>query len=140
MTIPAPTAELHDRLGLEVIEADEHRVVGVMPVEGNRQPAGFLHGGATAAMVEGLASIGAWCAARPDRHPLGVDLNVTHLSAVRSGTVTGVATAVRIGTGSAVYSVEVTDEHDHLVALGRMTLRLLPRREPVSPSSCSCGR
>ncbi|WP_260465028.1 PaaI family thioesterase [Arachnia propionica] len=137
MTIPTPAAELHERLDLQVLEADAHRVVGVMPVEGNRQPAGLLHGGATAAMVEGLASIGAWCAAQPDRQPVGVDLNVTHLAAVRSGTVTGVATAVRIGTGSAVYTVVVTDEHDHTVALGRMTLRLLPRRDGLSPSSCA---
>ncbi|RRD04959.1 PaaI family thioesterase [Arachnia propionica] len=127
MTDLPPDAEFHRRLGIEILEADAERVVGRMPVVGNRQPAGLLHGGATAALVEGLGSVAAWLAGQPDRLPVGVDLNVTHLRPARGGVVTGVATAVRIGSGTAVYTVEVTDEQGRPTAVGRLTCQLLPR-------------
>ncbi|MDO5067484.1 MAG: PaaI family thioesterase [Propionibacteriaceae bacterium] len=127
MTDLPPVAELHTRLGIEILEATPERVVGRMPVMGNRQPAGLLHGGATAALMEGLGSVAAWLAGQPDRLPVGVDLNVTHLRPVRAGTVTGVATAIRIGTGTVVHTIEVTDEQGRPTAVGRLTCQLLPR-------------
>lgn len=131
MTHLPPVAELHERLGIEILQASAERVVGQMPVVGNRQPAGLLHGGATAVLVEGLGSVAAWFAGLPDRFPVGVDLNVTHLRPVRSGVVTGVATAIRIGTGTAVHAVEITDDEGRLTAVGRLTCQLLP----VAPGS-----
>lgn len=119
-----PVAELHERLGIKICQASAERVVGRMPVVGNRQPAGLLHGGATAALVEGLASVAAWHAAQPDRIPVGVDLNVTHLRPADGGFVQGVATAVRIGSGTAVYSVTVSDEQGRPTAVGRLTCQL----------------
>lgn len=85
---------LGDKLGIRIIEASGDRVLGTMPVEGNQQPYGLLHGGASAALAETLGSIGAMLHAGPGRYAVGVDLNVTHHRSATSGLVTGVATAV----------------------------------------------
>ena len=121
--LPSP---LDDRMGLELIELTPHRVVGRMPVAGNTQPAGLWHGGASGVLVESLASMGSWAFARPDRLPVGVDLNVTHHRAVRTGWVTGVATPLHLGRTSTCYEVVLTDDDGRRVATGRLTCRLLP--------------
>ncbi len=117
-------AALHDRLGIEIVETGPDRVVGRMPVEGNTQPFGLLHGGATASLVEGLASYGATMYALPDRLAVGVDLHVTHHRAARSGTVTGVALPLHRGRTVATYEVVVTDESGERLATGRLTCLL----------------
>lgn len=121
-----PLAPLHDRLGITLVEVSGERVLATMPVSGNTQPAGLLHGGATAALIEGAASVAAWCYAQPDRQPVGVDLNVTHLRPVATGQVTAEATAVRLGRSTAVYAVEVRNGDGQVSALGRLTCQLLP--------------
>src|SRR5215467_16381631 len=85
---------LPDRMGIKVIEASVERVVGVMPVDGNTQPYGLLHGGASCVLAETLGSIGAALHALRLQGGItvGVDLNATHHKGVRSGSVTGVAT------------------------------------------------
>ncbi len=130
-----PLTELHERLGIEILRAEATEVVGTMPVVGNRQPAGLLHGGATAALVEGLASLAAWLEAGPDRSPVGVDMNVTHLRPARAGRVTGTAKPIRVGHSTAVYAVEVVDESGRLTAIGRLTCNLVAAGG-ISPSSC----
>ncbi len=120
-----PASELDKALGLEVLEVSATRAVGRLPVLGNRQPFGLLHGGATAALVETLGSLAAAAHAHPDQIPVGVDLNVTHLAAARSGHVTGTATAVHRGRTTAVYQVEVVDDAGHRTAVGRLTCRLI---------------
>lgn len=123
------TSELHDRMGIEITALAADRVVGTLPVEGNRQPAGLLHGGATAVLVEGLASMGAVAHGRATgRMAVGVDLNVTHVRAVREGRVTGVATPLHLGSRVAVYEVEVTDPAGRRTAVGRLTCQLLDAR------------
>ena len=139
MTDAIPHSPLHDRLGIQVTAVSAESATGIMPVAGNTQPAGYLHGGATAVLIEGLASLAAWRYAQPERIAVGVDLNVTHLRPASGGTITGRATAVRLGTGVAVYHVEVRDGRDHLTAVGRLTCQLVPAPEAVSPSS-ACGR
>ena len=121
--LPSP---LDDRMGLELLELTADRVVGRMPVSGNTQPAGLWHGGASGVLVESLASMGSWAFARPDRLPVGVDLNVTHHRAVRDGWVTGVATPLHLGRSSTCYEVVLTDDAGRRVATGRLTCRLLP--------------
>ncbi len=127
-TAPPPSS-LHEKLGIEITRASSAEVVGSMPVAGNTQPAGLLHGGATAALVEGLASLAAWLHAQPERVAVGVDLNLTHLRPVVSGRVTGRAVPVHLGNGTAVHTVEVSDDQGRLTAVGRLTSRLVFPRE-----------
>ena len=124
-TTALPSSSLHEKLGIEITRASAAEVVGSMPVAGNTQPAGLLHGGATAALIEGLASLAAWLHAHPERVAVGVDLNVTHLRAVASGRVTGRAVPVRLGNGTVVHTVDVYDDEGRLTAIGRLTSQLL---------------
>ena len=97
-----------------------------MPVEGNTQPYGLLHGGASVVLAETLGSVGSALHAAPDRLSVGVDINATHHRAVRSGTVTGVATAVHLGRTMASYEVVITDERGKRVCTSRITCALVP--------------
>lgn len=119
-------APLDTKLGLEVLELAPRRVVGRIPVEGNQQPFGLLHGGATAVLVETLGSLGAVAHGQPTHGAVGVDINVTHLRATRSGWVTGTATAVHLGRSTAVYQVDIADDGGRTIAVGRITCRLVP--------------
>lgn len=119
------TARLAARMGIVVTAAAAHRVVGTMPVEGNTQPYGLLHGGATCVFAETLGSIGAALHAGRDRGAVGVDINATHHRGVRSGLLTGVATPVHRGRSVATYEVVVWDEIGHRVATARLTCKLI---------------
>ena len=121
---PLPVAPLHQRLGVTVVEAGPRRCVGTMPVAGNTQPYGLLHGGASCVLVEGLGSIAAMLHAGPERIAVGVDLNVTHHRGVRSGVVRGTATALHLGRTVATYEVVVVDDADRRVCTGRLTCHL----------------
>lgn len=119
------SSELHDRMGIHVTTIGTERVIGTMPVEGNRQPLGFLHGGASAVLIEGLASLGATAhALGTGRVAIGVDLNVTHLRAVSDGVVTGTAVPIHLGGRVAVYEVTLADEQGRRTAIGRLTCQL----------------
>jgi len=127
-------AELTTRMGIEILEASAARVVGRMPVEGNRQPYGILHGGASVVLAETLGSIGAAIHAGPGRIAVGVDVNATHHRSVTSGWVTAVATAVALGSTVACYDVALTDEDSRRTATARLTCVL---RDAPAPSSSS---
>ncbi|MQM25947.1 PaaI family thioesterase [Glycomyces albidus] len=122
--------ELGARMGIAVLEAAPERVVATMAVEGNRQPYGLLHGGASAVLAETLGSIGSMLHAGPDRIAVGVDLNVTHHRAVRSGTVTGVATPIHRGRSTATYEIIVSDEDDRRICTGRLTCMIRDAPKP----------
>ena len=109
------------RMGIEVVEASAERVVGRMPVEGNTQPYGLLHGGASVVLAESLGSIGSALQAGPDRVAVGLDINATHHRAARSGFVTGTATALSLGNTLASYDVVITDEQDRRICTCRIT-------------------
>lgn len=111
-------------MGIEVTHAAAERVIGTMPVEGNTQPYGLLHGGASAVLIETLGSIGAMLHGGPKQIAVGVDLNVTHHRAAKTGTVTGIATPVHRGRTTATYEVVVTGEADKRVCTGRITCLL----------------
>ncbi|MEU5152985.1 hotdog fold thioesterase [Glycomyces sp. NPDC021274] len=113
--------ELGNRMGIDVLEAAPERVVARMAVEGNRQPYGLLHGGASAVLAETLGSVGAMLHGGPEKIAVGVDLNVTHHRAVRSGTVTAVATPIHLGRSTATYEIVVSDEEGRRVCTGRLT-------------------
>ena len=120
-------AGLIGRMGIEILELSAERVVGTMPVEGNTQPYGLLHGGASAVLAETLASFGAMAHGSPDAIAVGVDLNITHVRGVREGVVKGVASAVHLGRTVATYQIDITDEQERLVATGRLTCVLKTR-------------
>lgn len=122
-----PKGTLSERLGIEIAEVSAARVVGTMPVEGNTQPHGLLHGGATAALAETLGSIGARAHAGAGMMAVGVDLNITHHRAVTDGRVTGVATPLYTGKTTATYAIDVTNEVGERVATARLTCALRPK-------------
>ena len=121
------TSPLEERLGvvLEKVSAEETR--GRMPVEGNTQIAGILHGGATCALAEGLGSIAAYAYGR-ERHliPIGVDINATHHRSARQGWVTGVARPLYLGSSTVTYEILVSDEQGHRLTTARITCQLRP--------------
>ena len=116
---------LDRKLGFVMTELSPERVVGSIPVEGNQQPFGLLHGGATGVLVETLASMGAMAHGYPGRAGVGVDLNVTHLRSAREGRVTGTATALHLGRSVAAYQVEVVDDDGNVTAVGRLTCQMI---------------
>jgi uncharacterized protein (TIGR00369 family) len=119
---------LIERLGIEILEAGPERVVARMPVAGNVQPFGLLHGGATASLCETVASVGASLAAAPQRTAVGIELNVNHMRGVTAGTVTATGTALRAGRSVAVWDVRVHDDAGELYAVGRLTLAVRDAR------------
>jgi 1,4-dihydroxy-2-naphthoyl-CoA hydrolase len=118
---------LGERMGIHVIEAAPEKVVGTMPVEGNTQPYGLLHGGASAVLAETLGSLGAMLHGGPGKIAVGVDLNATHHRGLRTGTVTGTATPVHRGRSSATYEIVITDDATtKRVCTARLTCLLRP--------------
>ena len=123
--------EYNQKLGLAIDEIAEGRVVASMPVAGNTQPDGWLHGGATCSLIETLASIGAAVVAGwPERVVMGQQQTTNFLGTSRDGTVRGVATPVHIGRTTHVWNVDVTHvESGKLIASGRVTMAVRDRRQ-----------
>ena len=119
---------LVERMGIEIVEAAPDRLVATMPVAGNTQPYGLLHGGASVVLAETLGSIGASLHAGAGRVAVGLDINASHHRAVRSGTVTGIATALQKGSTVVSYQVEVFDDEDRRVCTARITCLLREAR------------
>ncbi|GAC1445002.1 MAG: hotdog fold thioesterase [Mycobacteriales bacterium] len=113
--------ELNERLGVVLLEASKDRVVATMPVEGNRQPYGLLHGGASVALGESLGSTLAALNSPPGRHAVGVEINATHHRSALSGLVTGVATPLNIGRTLVTSQIVVTDDQQRRVCTIRLT-------------------
>jgi 1,4-dihydroxy-2-naphthoyl-CoA hydrolase len=114
-------SSLMDRMRIEVLEASPDRLVATMPVEGNTQPYGLLHGGASVVLAETLGSIGSALHAGPDKAVVGLDINATHHRAARSGLVTGTATSLSLGRTLTCYEVVVTDEEGRRLCTSRIT-------------------
>jgi len=123
MTVAGTLAE---RMGITITEASPHRVVGSMPVEGNTQPYGLLHGGASCVLAETLGSVGAamHAAAKDGAIAVGIDINATHHKGMRAGRVTGVATPVHLGRTTATYEIVITDDAGTRVCTARLTCLL----------------
>ncbi|NGO12513.1 hotdog fold thioesterase [Streptomyces sp. HC44] len=121
---------LGTRMGVQITEASAERVVGTMPVEGNTQPYGLLHGGASAVLAETLGSVGSMLHAGTSKIAVGVDLNCTHHRGARSGLVTGVATPLHRGRTTATYEIVISDEDGKRVCTARLTCLL----RDVNPS------
>lgn len=121
-------SELDQKMGLELFRVSPEETVGRMPVEGNTQPYGLWHGGASAVLAETLGSMSAYAHARPDMIAVGVDLNVTHHRAVREGFVTGTATALKLGRTTTMHEIVLVDDHHNRVCTGRLTCQVIKPR------------
>ncbi|MGH2740655.1 MAG: PaaI family thioesterase [Actinomycetota bacterium] len=115
---------LMDRLGLEWLEVGTKRLVARIPVEGNTQPYGILHGGATASLCETIGSFGAVLVAGLDKAAVGLNLTINHLRPVTAGHVTATGVPVHAGRTTAVWDMRVEDDDGRLVAVSRLTLAI----------------
>ena len=121
-------AALDQKLGIVVTEASPQRLVATMPVEGNTQPLGFLHGGANVVLAESLGSIGTALHAGPNRKIVGVDINATHHRTVTEGFVTAVATPVSLGKTMCCYEIVISNEAGQRTCTARITCMILAER------------
>ena len=119
---------LGEKMGIEILEATPQRLVAKMPVEGNTQPMGLLHGGASVVLAESLGSIGTALHAGVHRKIVGVDINATHHKSATSGIVTAVATAVTLGKTLCCYEVEITNDKGERTCSARITCLILAER------------
>jgi uncharacterized protein (TIGR00369 family) len=115
-------------MGIKILEAEPGRLVGTMPVEGNTQPMGLLHGGANVVLAESLGSIGTSLHAGPNRKIVGVDINATHHKSATSGLVTGVATAISLGKTLCSWEIVITNEAGERTCTARITCLILAER------------
>jgi len=131
----APAAgALAERMGITLLEASPERVVGTMPVEGNTQPHGLLHGGASCVLAETLGSIGASLyAGRTGGIALGIEINATHHRSARSGVVTGVAHPLHLGRSTASYEIVITDQEGRRTCTARLTCLVSGRKRVGGP-------
>lgn len=101
---------LGEKMGLTFTEFSVERCVATMPVEGNTQPVGLMHGGAYVVLAESLGSMAANMFAGPGKLAVGVDLNATHTRSATSGLVTGVCTPIHLGRSMTVHEIVVSDD------------------------------
>jgi len=119
---------LDQKMGIKILEAEPGRIVGTMPVEGNTQPMGLLHGGANVVLAESLGSIGTSLHAGPNRKIVGVDINATHHKSATTGLVTGVATAISLGKTLCSWEIIITNEAGERTCTARITCLILAER------------
>jgi uncharacterized protein (TIGR00369 family) len=127
-----PTRGLLETLHIEIVDAEPGRVVATMPV-GTRvhQPFGLLHGGASVALAETVASIaGSLNCDRAREMAVGLEINANHLRSVREGTVTAVGTPLHLGRTTQVWEIRISDAGDRLVCVSRCTIAVVPLQRP----------
>jgi 1,4-dihydroxy-2-naphthoyl-CoA hydrolase len=138
--LAASKGTLAERMGISIVEASAERVVGTMPVAGNTQPYGLLHGGASCVLAETLGSLGSALHAGPERVTVGIEINATHHRAASAGQVTGVATLVHGGRTLTTYQIVISDSAGRRVCTSRLTCLLtdrVPGRAVASGSSAA---
>jgi uncharacterized protein (TIGR00369 family) len=133
-----PLGPAVERAGIEIGVAGPDRVVGRMPVAGNTQSYGMLHGGVSCVLAETLGTMGAAIHAGLDRRAVGIELNATHHRSATAGTITGTATALHRGRTIATYQIVLTDDDGRLICTARLTclIRGLGKgNRPTAPES-----
>jgi uncharacterized protein (TIGR00369 family) len=117
-------------LGIEMLLMTEDRVEAKMPIDHRtHQPYGILHGGASAALAETVASVGSYLIAKRENSiAVGVDLNITHLKSKRHGWVKGIATPIKLGRNLHVWNVDIVDEEGTLIAKAKLTTMVKPAK------------
>lgn len=121
------TAELlADRMGITVTNTDPNLMVATMPVAGNRQPYGLLHGGASAVLAETVGSMAAALHAGPDNIAVGIELNCTHHRSATQGLVTAVCTPLHVGRTLSSFEIVLRDERERRTCTARLTCAVRP--------------
>lgn len=122
------TRGLASALGIEIVELTPERVVATMPVdERTQQPYGLLHGGASVALAETVASLASIMNVDQQRfRAVGLEINANHIRAKSEGIVKGTATAIHIGRSTHVWNIEIVDEQERLVCISRCTVAIIP--------------
>ncbi|MCA1064934.1 PaaI family thioesterase [Rossellomorea sp. AcN35-11] len=117
-------------LGIEFVEVGKGKVVATMPVnERTRQPFGFLHGGASVALAETVASVGAVKLIDLEQEIcFGLEINANHIKAKREGLVTATGTVMHQGRTTMVWEIKITDEDNQLICISRCTMAVVPKR------------
>nr|WP_234443136.1 hotdog fold thioesterase [Streptomyces cellulosae] len=126
--------QLVSRLGIELVTLEPDLVIGTMPVAGNRQPIGLVHGGANAVLVETLGSVAAMLYAGPGGMAVGTELSCTHHRGARDGLLTGTCTPQHRGTNSATYDIVITDDRGRRTCSARLTCAVSRARRRVRAS------
>jgi len=109
------------RMGIELIEVGAERSVGRMPVEGNTQTVGILHGGAHVVLGETLGSLASAVHGGPTKFPVGIEINATHSRSIAEGWVIGTCTALVLGKTLCTHEIVITDEEGNRLSTVRMT-------------------
>jgi 1,4-dihydroxy-2-naphthoyl-CoA hydrolase len=124
------TEHLAERLGIELKELTTQRVIATMPVDDRtRQPFGILHGGASVALAETIASLGACMNIDLETtSAVGLEINANHLRAKTEGVVTGTGTPIHVGRSTQVWEVRIVDEQSRPVCVSRCTLAVVPNK------------
>lgn len=124
-------------LGMEIKSMDQAQVIMTMPVDDRtRQPAGYLHGGASVALAETAASIGSYLNVDTEQYIVfGMEINANHVKSKENGVVTAIATPFHIGRTTMVWDIKITDEADQLICISRCTVGVVKKRDGKSFSS-----
>jgi 1,4-dihydroxy-2-naphthoyl-CoA hydrolase len=124
------TEHMGSVLGMEFEHVSRDRMVAVMPVSGRTvQPLGMLHGGASVALAETVASIGAWLNVDDaGKMAVGLEINANHIRVVRKGMVRATGIPVHRGASTQVWEVKIHTENGKLVCISRCTLAIVPKK------------
>jgi uncharacterized protein (TIGR00369 family) len=112
---------LAEKMGIELLELSAEKAVAKMPVSGNTQPLGLLHGGAHVVLAESLGSFAANVHAHPWGYAVGIELNASHHASIKEGFVIGTCTAVKLGKSLTTHEIKMTDEQGNLLSTVRIT-------------------
>ena len=124
---------LADKMGIQILELSAERAVATMPVEGNTQPIGLLHGGAYLVLGETLGSFAANVWAHPNGYAVGIEISASHTKSATSGVVTGTATAISLGKSLTVHEIVVTNESGDRLSTVRITNLIRKTTSPADP-------
>ena len=119
------------KMGIRFLEMSPERTVATMPVEGNTQVAGILHGGAHVVLAETLGSFSAGMHAGPGRHAVGIEVSATHHRSIAAGTVTGTCSAIHLGRTLATHEIVMTDEKGRRLSTARITNMIRDNAAPA---------
>lgn len=113
--------DLAEKMGIKLLELSAERAVATMPVAGNTQPLGVLHGGAHVVLGESLGSFAANVWAYPDKFAVGIEVNASHSRSATAGIVTGTCVAINLGKTLTLHEISITDESGKLLSTVRIT-------------------
>ncbi|MBS4195204.1 PaaI family thioesterase [Lederbergia citri] len=121
---------LLDALGIEMVEIEKGKVIATMPVnDQTRQPYGYLHGGASVALAETVASIGTTALIDLEKQIcFGLEINANHVRSKKDGVVTAVAEVLHHGKSTMVWDIKIKDEQGELICISRCTVAIVPKR------------